>query len=329
MKTIAVTGGGGYVGSVLVPFLLRHGYAVKVIDCFWYGEETFASASSNGSLHKVRGDIRDEALLTRELNGVDAVIHLACISNDPSFELQPELGKSINYDAFFGLLRAVRQNKVRRFIYASSSSVYGVQSEPEVREESPCEPLTDYSKYKKMCEEVLLQEGIGGGEYVILRPATVCGHAPRMRFDLTVNVLTIHALVNKKIRVFGGDQLRPNIHLRDMIEVYRLLLEAPRENIHQKIFNAGYQNRSVKEIAHLVRKTVGDENVAIVFEPTEDFRSYHINSDKIARELGFKPRHTIEAAVAGIVAAYREGAYQDPMANPRYYNIRRMKELNL
>ncbi|OGQ44890.1 MAG: UDP-glucose 4-epimerase [Deltaproteobacteria bacterium RIFCSPLOWO2_02_FULL_46_8] len=321
-KKIAITGGAGYVGSRLVPSLLQDGYDVTVIDTFWYGEGV-------GDFKRVCGDIRDEELLRRALKGADVVIHLACISNDPSFELNPNLGKSINFDAFSGLLRAVRENNVPRFIYASSSSVYGVKSELNVCETSPCQPLTDYSKYKMMCEDVLNKEGVGDGEYVILRPATVCGHAPRMRFDLTVNILTLHALVNKKIRVFGGSQLRPNIYIQDMVDVYRLLIESPREKIHQKTFNAGFQNRSVRDIADLVKKQIGDEAIEIAAEPTDDMRSYHINSDKIYQELHFKPRHMIEEAVESIVQAYHSGAYQDPMKNPHYYNIRKMQELKI
>lgn len=326
-QKIAITGGAGYVGSNLVPSLLKRGYHVKVIDTFWYGEEVFGKTSQN--LKRIKADMRDEAMLRHELRDVDAVIHLACISNDPSFELNSNLGKSINYDAFFGLLRAVRENKVRRFIYASSSSVYGVKKEADVRETSSCEPLTDYSKYKMLCEEVLQREGVGDGEYVILRPATVCGHAPRMRFDLTVNILTIHALVNKKIKVFGGSQLRPNINIQDMIDVYRLLLEAPREKINGEIFNAGFQNRSVQEIAEIVRTQLDDPAIEIVCEPSNDLRSYHINSDKIHQELGFKPKHTIEDAVTSIVEAFKRGIYQNPMKNPFYFNIQRMKELEL
>lgn len=316
------------MGSLLIPSLLKQGYAVKVIDTFWYGDDIYGEWGSSPALEKVKGDIRDAAMLQRELKGIDAVIHLACISNDPSFELNPGLGKSINFDAFFGLLRSVRENQVKRFIYASSSSVYGVKAEPNVREESLCEPLTDYSKYKKMCEEVLSREGVGSGEYVILRPATVCGHGNRMRFDLTVNILTLHALVNKKIRVFGGGQLRPNLNIQDMIEVYRVLLEAPGKVIHKGIFNAGFQNRSVGAIAEIVKKQIGDPNIEIIFEHSDDLRSYHINSDKIAQELGFKPKYTIEDAVKSIVVAYQNGIYKDPMKNSFYNNIRRMQELD-
>lgn len=328
-QKVAITGGAGYVGSALVPYLLQQGYEIKVIDLFLFGEDVFHPIPKKKNLTIVKGDIRDTPLLLKELEGMDALIHLACISNDPSFELNPSLGKEINYDAFLGLLHAASKNKVQRLIYASSSSVYGVKKESDVREESPCEPLTDYSRYKVLCEEVLNREGVGGGDYVILRPATVCGFAPRLRLDLTVNILTIHALVNKKIIIFGGEQLRPNINIKDMVEVYKLLLEAPREKIDKKTFNVGFQNCSVKDLALRVKAELQDPEVTIEFEPTNDQRSYHINSDKICKELGFKPRYTIEEAIQTLSDAYRGNGIEDPLENPKYYNIKMMQKLRL
>jgi len=329
-KNIAVTGGAGYVGSALVPYLIKLGYEVKVIDLFLYGDHGLKSVEKSPFLKQVKADIRDTHRLRKELAGMDAVIHLACISNDPSFELNPRLGKSINYDAFPGLVQAVRENGVKRFIYASSSSVYGLKEEKDVREEALCQPLTDYSKYKMLCEEYLksvrLEEAC---EYVILRPATVCGFAPRMRLDLTVNILTIHALVRKEIIVYGGDQLRPNIHMSDVIEVYRILLEASREKMNGETFNAGYENDSVMHLAEMVKRQVDDPTVTIRVEPTDDHRSYHINSDKIKRVLGFVPRYTIPDAVASICEAYRQGRMPNPLTDPCYYNIQTMKKANL
>jgi len=326
---VAVIGGAGYVGSALVPYLASLGYEVTVIDLFLFGEDVFNGMQNSRSLKRVKGDIRDATLLKRELSGIDAVIHLACISNDPSFELDPGLGKSINYDAFIGLLQAVHENGVKRFIYASSSSVYGVKSEPHVREDNTCEPLTDYSKYKLLCEQVLQSTDLGNCEYVILRPATVCGYAPRMRLDLTVNILTINALARKEIRVYGGSQLRPNINIKDMIEAYRILLEAPREKIHGEVFNAGYENLAVAELAGLVQREVGDPEVVITVAPTHDQRSYHINSDKIKRVLGFEPCHTVGEAVQSICDAYRKGYIPNPLSDPRYYNISTLQAVKL
>lgn len=328
-QKVAITGGAGYVGSVLVPILLNAGYDVKVIDLFLYGEDVFKNIPVHQRLTRVRGDIRSEDWLTKELKGTEALIHLACISNDPSFELNPRLGKSINYDAFFKLLRACRENRIQRLIYASSSSVYGVKKEKEVREESLCEPLTDYSRYKVLCERALAEEGIGGGDYVIVRPATVCGWSPRLRLDLTVNILTLHALVNKKICVFGGSQLRPNIHIQDMAEVYKILLEAPKEKISRQIFNAGYQNRSVKDLAHLVQMELADPQLTVEYQPSSDLRSYHINSDKINKVLGFQPRQTLEAAIQDLKRAHQNHRIENPLENPKYYNIKMMQRINL
>lgn len=326
---VAITGGAGYVGSALVPYLLELGYDVKVIDLFLFGEECLESVRRSPRLTCVKADIRDGRRILGELKGMDAVIHLACISNDPSFELNPRLGKSINYDAFPGLLEAVKRGGVKRLIYASSSSVYGVKHEKNVTEESLCEPLTDYSRYKVLCEEMLKSARLDSCDDVIVRPATVCGYAPRMRLDLTVNILTIHALARKRITVYGGNQLRPNIHIRDMIEVYRILLEAPAEKIRGETFNAGYENETVMNLARMVQERVGDRSVTIRVEPTDDHRSYHINSEKIRRVLGFQPRHTLEDAVDTVCQAYRKGWIPNPFGDPRYSNIQTMKRLQL
>jgi nucleoside-diphosphate-sugar epimerase len=326
---IALIGGAGYVGSALAPALLAAGYRVKVLDLFIYGEGVFANCEDRSRLSLVRVDIRDSAALSEALRDVDAVIHLACISNDPSFELDPALGKSINFDAFPALLGAVRRRGVKRFIYASSSSVYGVQQTPRVVEETPCEPITDYSRFKLMCEGTLRAKGVGDGEFVIVRPATVCGYAPRLRLDLTVNLLTIHGLVRGAITVFGGSQERPNIHMADIVEAYRLLLEAPAEAVDRETFNVGYENLSVSRIADLVRAELNDPRLTIRTEPTNDLRSYRVNSDKIARKLGFRPARDVRHAVREIRDAYVGGRLVDPLENPAYYNVKMMRTLDL
>jgi len=328
-RRVAITGGAGYVGSALVPALLEAGYHVTVLDLFFFGTGVFDGIRDRSRLRTVRLDIRDERSLTRALQGMEAVIHLACISNDPSFELDPRLGRSINYDAFPGLLRAVRANRVRQFLYASSSSVYGIREQPDVREDSPCEPLTDYSRYKLRCEEMLKVEGLGACEWVIVRPATICGDAPRLRLDVTVNLLTIHALVKKRITVFGGSQLRPNLNIHDMVDAYRCLMEAPGDAVHQQTFNVGYENRSVAELAELVRRGVGDPTVTIEVQPTDDLRSYHINSDRIRQTLGFAPRWTIEEAIQSVCEAYRAGRIPHPLTDIRYDNIKTMQALHV
>ena len=227
-KRVMVTGGAGYVGSSLIPKLLRNGYEVSVLDLYLYGD-VFADLKSNPGLRETKGDLRNPADVARALEGCDAVIHLACISNDPSFDLNPDLGRSINFDCFRPLVKASKDAGVKRFIYASSSSVYGIKKDMNVTEELALEPLTDYSKYKAMCEEVLEEEREPGFVAVTLRPATICGYAPRLRLDLTVNILTSHAINNKRITVFGGEQLRPNLHVEDMTDLYLQLLEAPDE----------------------------------------------------------------------------------------------------
>lgn len=326
---VAITGGGGYVGSALVPHLIDKGYEVTVLDLFWYGEDVYPGFNNHPKLRRVKGDIRDPNALREAFKGQDAVLHLACISNDPSFEMQPHLGKSINYDCFADIMKTVKNEGVKRFIYASSSSVYGVKETPNVTEEETCEPLTDYSKFKLMCEEDLKKADMGNVEWSIIRPATVCGYAPRLRLDLTVNILTIHALAKKKITVHGGDQLRPNLNVCDMIRAYSTFLEAPKEQIHRKIFNVGFQNRSVGDIAKMVKDVVHDPAVQVVVEPTHDLRSYRVNSDKVAREVGFKPEYTIEDAIKSLVDAFKANKIPDPLDKTIYYNIKRMKELNL
>ena len=326
---LLVTGGAGYVGAVLVPRLLADGHAVRVLDLDLFGAEALDAVKDHPDLEHVRGDIRDRSLLRRLLPGVDAVIHLACISNDPSFELDPELGRAINYEAFEPLVEASVACGVRRFVYASSSSVYGVSDQPDVTEEHPLEPLTDYSRFKAMCEPILLSRRSPSFCPIVIRPATVCGFSPRQRLDLTVNILTNHAVNRGKIRVFGGSQLRPNIHIDDMARLYQLLLRLPAEVIAGKTYNAGYQNHSVAEIAGIVKRVVEQEMperapIEIETVPTDDLRSYHISSQKIASELGFRPERTIEDAVRDLVKAFRSGRLPDPFDDIKYNNVKVM-----
>ena len=325
IQTVYVTGGAGYVGAVLVPKLLAAHYHVRVLDLFIYGEDVLPK---HPNLTAIKGDLRDAKLLQKTIPGADAVIHLACISNDPSFELNPTLGKSINFDAFEPLVKISRDNGVRRFIYASSSSVYGVKKEDKVTEELSLEPLTDYSRFKAMCEEVLAKHYAPGFTCVTVRPATVCGYSPRLRLDLTVNILTNHAINKGRITVFGGEQLRPNLHIEDMTDLYLKLLEAPDNQIDRKVWNAGYHNLKVREIAELVRSVVG-KSAEIVTEPTNDNRSYQVSSEKIAREFGFKPRHTVEDAIRDLKGAFAGGKISNPMTDMRYYNIRTMQAVKL
>jgi len=329
VQRVYVTGGGGYVGAVLVPKLLEAGFAVRVLDLFLYGDHVFDAVRNDPRLEIVRGDLRDAELLKRSIPGCDAVVHLACISNDPSFELDPGLGKSINYDAFRPLVEISRDAGVARFVYASSSSVYGVKTEDQVTEELPLEPLTDYSKFKALCEDVLREYESPGFATVTLRPATVCGWSPRLRLDLTVNILTNHAVTNGRIRVFGGSQHRPNIHIDDVTDLYVRVLQLPREQVTGRVWNAGWENRTVREIADDVRTIVGPDRVTIATEPTDDLRSYRISSERIARDIGFRPRRTIADAVGDLLGAFRAGRIPDSMTDERYYNIRLMQRVRM
>ncbi|MGB0908722.1 MAG: NAD-dependent epimerase/dehydratase family protein [Nitrospirales bacterium] len=327
-KVVLVTGGAGYVGSALVPRLLAEGHRVKVLDLYLYGESALEGVRGHENLEEIRGDIRDRVILEQSIPGCDAIIHLACISNDPSFELNPELGRSINYDAFTGLVDCARESGVRRFIYASSSSVYGVKNEEHVTEDLPLEPLTDYSKFKALCEKILLEKRWPGFEVLVIRPATVCGYSPRLRLDLTVNILTNHAVNNRKITVYGGEQKRPNIHIQDMVEVYTQSLEWPSAKVDGQVFNAGYHNHCVSEIAEMVKGCVGSD-VEIVQTETNDHRSYHISSEKIARELGFTPQHTVRDAIGDLMTAFQDGQIPNSFEDSQYFNIKRMKEVQL
>ena len=293
-EQVLVTGGAGYVGSVLVPKLIREGYRVKVLDLFIYGEHTLDEVKDHPNLLLVKGDIRDQDLLKQTLPGCDAVIHLACISNDPSFELNPDLSRSINFDAFEPLVRLSKMAGVRRFIYASTSSVYGVSEAENVTEDHPLVPLTDYNKYKGLCEPVLLEQQADDFTTVVVRPATVCGYSPRQRLDLTVNILTNHAVNSGRINVFGGEQMRPNIHIEDVVDLYSMLLKEPDHKIAGQTFNVGFENHKVSQIAEIVHDVVTSslsehENLEVITTPTDDIRSYHISSDKIRNELGFVP----------------------------------------
>lgn len=328
IKRVAVIGGAGYVGAVLVPKLLKKGYAVNVLDLYIYGDDVLKEVKGNKNLVEIKGDMRDRAMVKKALQGADAIIHLACISNDPSFELNPTLGKSINYDAFPMLLEETRAAGIKRFIYASSSSVYGVKETPNVTEDLPLEPLTDYSKFKMLCEDLLRKEKAPGFTWLILRPATVCGYSPRLRLDLTVNILTNHAVNKGEITVFGGGQMRPNIHIEDVTDLYVKALEWPSEKIHGKTFNAGYDNHTVSELAEIVKKEVGG-NVTIKVQPTNDNRSYHISSAKIKQELGFAPSKTIADAVKDLLKAFKAGKIPDSMTDSRYFNIKKMQEIHL
>ncbi|MDX6770466.1 MAG: SDR family oxidoreductase [Elusimicrobiota bacterium] len=328
-KKVLITGGAGYVGSLLVPQLLDEGREVVVYDSCLYGDWGMDGVKGRAGYALVKADILDQKAFKAALAGVDAVIHLACISNDPSFALDPGLSKAINFDAFEPLVTLSKGAGVKRFIYASTSSVYGVSDAPEVAEDHPLVPITDYNKYKGLCEPILERHRAPGFTTVTIRPATVCGYAPRLRLDLTVNILTACAYFKQEITVHGGVQMRPNLHVQDMCDLYKLLLALPAERIDGGVFNAGYQNRTVADIAGIVKsvveRKVPGKPIKVVTTPSDDIRSYHISSAKIARVLGFTPKKSIEDAVSDLVDAFAAGKVPGAMTDPRYYNIKALQ----
>jgi len=307
---ILVTGGAGYKGSVLVPKLLQAGHKVHVLDTFWFGD--FLGEHEN--LVKQKGDVCD--IDSIDLDGVDAIIHLSSIANDPCGDLDQTLTWEVSALATMQLAdKAKRAGSVKQFIYASSGSVYGIKDEDQVTEDLPLKPISAYNKTKMVSERALLSYG---DDYAvqIIRPATVCGLSPRMRLDVSVNMLTMQALTNGKITVFGGQQTRPNIHMDDITDAYLHLLGNPQVT---GIYNAGFENISILEIAEMATKHA---NAEIIVTESNDPRSYRVNSDRLLA-TGFKPKKTVEDAIKEIVAAYHAGEIKD---EPHFHNLNWMQE---
>lgn len=329
-KKIFITGGAGYAGTRYIPFLLEAGNFVTVYDTFYFGD--FLPEHDN--LKKIKGDIRKTDLLEKSSVNHDIFIHLACMSNDTSFELDERLSTEINFECFEKMVIAAKKSKIKRFIYASTSSVYGISDAKDIKEDHPFKPLTLYNKFKGMCEPLLFKHTDENFEGVVFRPATLCGYSPRQRFDLSVNILTAHAIINDKILVFGGKQLRPNLHVLDYCDLLDLLITSESEKIKNKIFNVGYENLSIMQIAEVVRNVVLKEfpqkkEILIDVQKSNDLRSYHINSDKIKNELNFKPKRSIEDAVKEICDAYKQDKYEKLLENIDYFNVKKIKYLNI
>tara|TARA_B100000795_G_scaffold269977_1_gene261537 strand:+ start:1039 stop:2019 length:981 start_codon:yes stop_codon:yes gene_type:complete len=325
MAKILITGGAGYVGTPLTEQLLKNNHEVTILDLFLYGENVL---EDNKNLKKIKGDIRDINTIRSAFKDKDTIIHLACISNDPSFELNPTLGKSINLDPFEPMVKTAKELGVGRFIYASSSSVYGIKAEKDVTEDMSLNPLTDYSKYKAMCEDILFKYKSNDFITTVIRPATVCGYSKRLRLDLVVNILTNLAYHNRLITIFGGEQLRPNIHIQDMIRAYQKVMEAEPSKVNGEIFNAGFENIKVVEIANKVKNILGSD-IKIEKKETNDNRSYHISSKKIFSVLDYKAEHTIDDAIKDLLLVFEEKKLKDPINNINFYNIKLMQSINL
>jgi nucleoside-diphosphate-sugar epimerase len=325
-ESILVTGGAGYIGSVLTPKLLERGHEVTILDGFFFGREPIESFADHDRLETIEGDIRDEDLVDEVFaeGDFDAVIHLAAISNDPSSKLDAELTTSVNRDAVQYVMHAAKDAGVDRLLYASSASVYGIKETEDVTEDLALDPITLYAKYKAEGEEAL--DEIVDDDFCAtsVRAATVCGYSPRLRLDLVVNILTSHALNRGGITVFGGDQMRPNIHVDDITDFYIHLLDADRETINGEAYNVSQSNYSVMGLAELIRDVL-DRDVEISVEESDDDRSYHLSAEKVADELDFHPGSSVEDAVRDLERAYRNGEWEDHNAT-RYHNVRWMKQ---
>ena len=310
---ILVTGGCGYKGSVLVPLLLADGHEVTSVDTQWFGNYL----PKHEQLTNLQLDIRDTDSIP--LEGVEAIIHLANIANDPAVELNPTLSWEVNVLAGQQLAdRAVRAG-VKQFIFASSGSVYGVKDEPNVTEDLTLVPISVYNKTKMVAERVFLSYADQLQVHCI-RPATVCGVSPRMRLDVSVNMLSYQALKNGRITVFGGDQTRPNIHIQDIADVYRHFLAHP--EIESGCYNAGFENISILDIAEQVKSKIGAE---IVVSASNDPRSYRQDSSKLLA-TGFKPSHKVADAISEIADAFHQNALPD---GDSCYTVKWMRHLDL
>lgn len=331
MKTILVTGGFGYVGSRLTPHLLGLGHRVRVLDLMLYtsaGLEALrrdpAWPEWQSRFELIQGDIRDLQTVQAAVRGAEVIIHLAAISNDPTGEVDEVLTRQVNFDAVGMLLSLARAAGVKRFINASSSSVFGIQAAADVTEDLEPAPLTFYSRYKMLSEWLVTAAASPEFCAVNVRPATICGYSPRQRFDLTVNKLTADAVRKGVITVHGGEQRRPNVGMTDVIELYAQLVEADAGRINGRTFNFGFENLKVIQIARLIQSELADLNVRIEVTDTLDKRDYHISSRKILNELPYRPVSSIRQEVANLRRALDNGAFADIDA-PEYYNMKFMK----
>ena len=330
-KNILVTGGFGYVGSRLTPHLLQLGHRVRVIDLMLYTESGLEALRKDPSFGEwesrfelVAGDIRHPDLVREALKGIDTVIHLAAISNDPTGDIDEVLTRQVNFDVVGLLLSLSKEAGVKRFINASSSSVFGARTEASIDERLEPAPITYYSKYKMLAEWLVAAASSPDFCTVNIRPATVCGVSSRQRFDLTVNKLTADAISKRLITVHGGEQRRPNVGMTDMVNLYGILAEVDASLINGRTFNFGFENHKVIEIAKIIQAELADLNVEIQVTETFDNRDYHISSDKILKVLGYQPVSSIRNEVAQLRKAIEGGQFPDVDA-PEHYNMKFMK----
>lgn len=326
-RLVLVTGGCGYIGTILVGRLLSCGYRVRVLDSMVFGNNLPPQCLSSPRLTVIQGDIRDVTTLSKAVTGVDAVVHLAAVANDPSADIDPAVTRSINYDAVLTLIDLAEAMGIRRLVNASSATVYGLRSEPQVTEDLPHNPISLYGHYKSTTDKIISARASESFETVNLRSATVCGWSPRMRLDLTVNLLTAAALTQGRITVHGGGQVRPNITVRDLARAYQTVLEAPAEIVNGKAYNICALNEPVSVIAERVRRVL-NRDIEIRVEPLIDARSYRLCADLAEREIGFRPAETIDAAIQEVATAYRNGLIPD-VDSPVYRNVAQMQAVGV
>jgi nucleoside-diphosphate-sugar epimerase len=294
---------------VLTQQFLDEGHEICVVDTQWFGNHL----KPHPRLSILKQDVRDTDAIP--LDGVEAVIHLANIANDPGVELNPTLSWEVNVLATQQLGDRAARAGVKQFLFASSGSVYGVKDEPQVTEDLPLVPISAYNKTKMVAERALLSYA-DAMQIHCIRPATVCGYSPRMRLDVSVNMLTMQALKNGEMTVFGGQQTRPNIHIRDMVNVYWHFLTNP--GLPSGAYNAGFENISIMEIAERV---VEQAPAKITVTESNDPRSYRVNSDRLLA-TGFRPKKTVDDAIRELVHRYRSGELKD---EDRFHNLKWMQ----